>query len=117
MKQAKKDDSLVIRGLSGFFTETPQGDVEAAPAVKLDVYSPAHDRRFTVVVAEGAGEVVEFISEDGCRMNDSGELGEGSIGGALVSALGRIDCYLRMPKGHYSDEWKKAHREPEKETA
>lgn len=63
-----------------------------------------HCRCFDVTLAAGAGECTAFISEDGCRMNDSGEILEGDLADALLGALARIESYLEHPKGTCSRE-------------
>lgn len=98
------DDTLVISGLSRVFTTEANGDLAFAPGLRLGVQSPRHGRRFDVTLAAGAGECTAFISEDGRRVNDSGDIEQGGLADALLSALVRIQDYLERPKGTCSRE-------------
>lgn len=106
-----KDDTLVIRGLFPMSAEsTAPHDFEAPKFLDLEIYHPASERRFKVmIVTPKEDEVAVFTVEDGCSMDDSGAPHIGTLDSGLKYAIDDIFCFLTEPIGYYSNEWKQAH--------
>src|SRR5437764_11634283 len=101
---ARFDDTLVIRGLGPVSAQwSDPADHKEPAALQLEITHPASGRAFGVMIASPLEqETAVFFSEDGCPMDEDGQLLSVDLASGLVHAVGSVFCFVAHPKGTYS---------------